>query len=65
MNEKELTYFTLEEFEKASSDKVPTQYLDNAYEILGILDVIRLHYGHPLVMLSGGGYRNAELDAIS
>ena len=62
MNEKEFKYFTLEEFEKSSSDKVPTQYLDNAYEILGILDIIRHHYGHPLVILSGGGYRNADFN---
>ena len=62
MMKKELQYFSLDEFEKASSDKVPNQYLDNAYKILSILDVIRHHYGHPLVILAGGGYRNADFN---
>ncbi len=59
---KEFRYFTLNEFEKSSSGKVPSQYLENAYEILGIADELRHHYGKPLKILQGGAYRDESFN---
>jgi uncharacterized protein YcbK (DUF882 family) len=59
MIDKQFTYFTLAEFIKASSDPaIPPCYIENAQEILGVLDVIREEYGSPLIILQGGAYRN-------
>lgn len=60
MIDKQFKYFSLAEFIKASSDPaIPPAYIENAQEILGILDVIREEYGSPLVILTGGAYRNS------
>jgi uncharacterized protein YcbK (DUF882 family) len=59
MIDKQFKYFTMQEFIKASSDPaIPPCYIENVQEILGVLDVIREEYGHPLVILAGGAYRN-------
>ena len=61
MIDKQFKYFSLAEFIKASSDPaIPPAYIENAQEILGVLDGIREEYGSPLVILTGGAYRNSQ-----
>lgn len=59
---KQFRYFTFNEFEKASSSKVPNDYIDNAYKVLNICDELRHRYGKPLKILQGGAYRDTSFN---
>jgi uncharacterized protein YcbK (DUF882 family) len=57
-----LRYFSLEEFNRASSNPCPEPLIANALEILSVADAVRHVYGNPLRILNGGGYRNPEFN---
>ena len=61
MKEPKTKHFNIDEFACKDGTPVPEEYYDNLQELMNNLEVLREHFGQPLIINSG--YRTEEYNA--